>query len=204
MLRDLLVEHGIEAYVVEGTSSEAPNPSRVMVNSVDAELAAGVVEIFERHVLTVGGTLAPHPDDRREGGTVDASVWPACLGCGRPRLTLCPVCQTAGFDLPWGELPEGITAAQIADRVTRHGAAVPRRSPTDGSEECVLVLCTTCDEPFAAEYFRRCGECGYEHSSGLEGDPDIDRYPLVRWEFVVGSLLLVLFGCGLYLLASLR
>ncbi len=204
MLRDLLVEHGIEAHVLEGSSSEVPHPSQVIVGVDDAELAAGIVEIFERNVLAVGRkALRPAAADS-DGALRGTSDWPLCLGCGRRRLTMCPVCQTAGFDMPRGELPEGITVSQIASGLARHGAAQPRQGSAEESDRGVLLLCATCDEPFAAEYFRRCGECGYEHASGMDGDPDIRRYPLVRWEWFVGLLLLTLFGCGLYALASLR
>ena len=76
--------------------------------------------------------------------------WPRCPHCGRPRLTSCPVCETAGSGFTPAYLP---VEAEIAESATAEGLGYH-------------VLCPTCDEPFWAEFPSECEWCGHRFRDG--------------------------------------
>ncbi|HVX09603.1 MAG TPA: DUF2007 domain-containing protein [Pirellulales bacterium] len=85
-------------------------------------------------------------DDKTDGRAADDEGPRArCPECGRPRMAVCPFCETSG--------------------TTFRGA-----NPLDeGSmEEPSLLICSLCDEPFEASYLRRCEWCGHDFGAGLE------------------------------------
>lgn len=135
--------------------------------------------------------------------------WPRCPECAAPRITRCPVCQTAGHDFPQADpdfavLPEPGAAEEPlscgcggceADRAGE--AAIPAGGVSDSSEEHTgerevptMLTCTTCDEPFIPRYLRRCEWCGHTFADGIEFQrPDGTAEPLnARVVFVFFTL----------------
>ena len=76
--------------------------------------------------------------------------WPVCPHCGRPRLTSCPVCETAGSEFASAYLPME--------------AAIAESAASDGSG--YHVICPTCDEAFEAEFPSECEWCGHRFRDG--------------------------------------
>jgi hypothetical protein len=175
LLRNRLAEAGIEAFVDnEATTAGWGFPMRrslalrialaafgvpigstqfvrVAVATKDASAAKEVVVQFEEEKL-----MGSFPMDEREHDH-DATSEPDadfvlkldhCPECGRPRMAVCPVCQTARADFPSADPPPGSDRAEPAahDR---------------------LLVCTTCDEPFAPGYLARCEWCGHDFGTGI-------------------------------------
>jgi hypothetical protein len=83
-----------------------------------------------------------------EHGAATSMVWPLCPACGRPRHTACPLCGTAGQSFARAD------EEYFAD-------------PLPAGTTTVRVICSTCDEPFAAQFLRRCQWCGHDFGEGL-------------------------------------
>jgi hypothetical protein len=97
-------------------------------------------------------------DDSFEVETdAETSTWPCCPQCGRRRLAVCPVCETAGTDFARGFSP-GPTSCPLNE------------PDAEGSTRRVrpLVLCPICDEPFRPEFLACCEWCGYRFGDGVE------------------------------------
>ncbi len=169
LLRNLLEEHGISAYVTNDTLNSVhfglgdvfvrgsggpgffPNAPRVVVSEEDAEEARRIVLEAEARQLEGGEA----PELERLAETVDEAQWPACPSCNRPRLATCPVCQSSGTHLPEAFLPEELAAdAETEDGRTK-----------------LTVICPTCDEVFEPKFPARCEWCGYRFADGVEPPP---------------------------------
>lgn len=81
-----------------------------------------------------------------------AADWPRCPQCRRPRLAICPACQTAGSRFRLAGDHSGSSAWL--------GSASSLARP--------LLVCSTCDHPFTPEFYRRCEGCGHEFPDGLD------------------------------------
>jgi Putative prokaryotic signal transducing protein len=160
-LKNLLVEHGIAAHVSNDFAGDVyagdPTSHRdapcVVVPEQDAEQAR---QILEDAASAIERGL-PSPElAQLEAEAGDDDQWPACPHCGRGRLTSCPVCETAGTHFAKAFMPDfGPDDEQsAADR-----------------EDALMVLCPTCDEPFAAQFPSRCEWCGHRFSDGYEPPP---------------------------------
>lgn len=170
-LKNLLAEHGITAYVsndtlnavhfavgdlfVRGTGGPgfydtAPGVVVLEENAVEARRIALEAERAVQQGL-------PSPElAQLEAEAGEDAEWPSCPHCGRPRLTSCPVCETAGTHFAEAFMPDN-ERAETADAAGDH----PR----------LLVICPTCDEPFAPEFPARCEWCGHRFADGYEPPP---------------------------------
>jgi hypothetical protein len=94
-----------------------------------------------------GGATAAANGERSavSASAASGAVVAVCPQCHRPRLTVCPFCQTASAKFPLADQPQG---------------------SAEGPP--VLLLCTTCDEPFEPAYLRRCEWCGHDFGDGVE------------------------------------
>jgi putative signal transducing protein len=163
ILKNALQEHGIFAYVTNDALQIAagdlphgqPTAPRVVVDEVDAEDAREIALAFDRAAQE--SALASHDeqaDDEDALDTEEASRWPRCPHCGRPRHTSCPVCETAGTSFPQAFMPkEG------------------DETGPDNAPRSLLVICPTCDEPFAPQFLARCEWCGHRFQDGRELPP---------------------------------
>ncbi|MEX2112191.1 MAG: hypothetical protein WD845_03350 [Pirellulales bacterium] len=167
-MKGLLIDHDIDAHVmhnrqidlgnvvtdlgVHGLSHQQHAEARVLVRQSDAEAAYELVESAQRNLSE--GLSSPDLAALEEEADRHGQPWPLCPDCRRPRLTSCPVCQTAGTSFPAAFHPEHEPSANAA------------------SEDApLLVLCTTCDEPFAPEFPARCEWCGHRFADGREAEP---------------------------------
>jgi hypothetical protein len=158
LVRDRLVEAGIEAWIENEALGQGPTgllPAiigpRVAVAESDVKAAQDIVREFLDEATHVavdeanGASPGSANSDRSTVRAMPAGSPVICPDCRRPRLTVCPFCQTASATFP------------LADR-------------PPGSAECSpgLLLCTTCDEPFEPTYLRRCEWCGHDFGDGFE------------------------------------
>lgn len=177
LVKNLLEEHGIPAYVAGARHSATPelaaqalhggfttdrDKPRVLVADVDAEAARRLIR--DAIEAKSHGLSSPELARLEEEVERDSTGWPACPSCGRRRHTSCPVCGTAGTDFPEAFLPEAEQAGMSdEERESATGAAQPKRQ--------LFVLCTSCDEPFEPEFPARCEWCGYRFADGWEPSP---------------------------------
>jgi len=151
-------------------SRDRDSGPRVMVPPEDFEFAREVAEEFESKRQPgfgrddrSGRRSANRPEfdqDRygldgwhtdHSGNEIDPD-WPRCPGCRRPRLAVCPACQSAGSKFPLADDHSGSSAWL--------GTASSLARP--------LLVCTTCDHPFTPEFYRRCEGCGHTFPDGLD------------------------------------
>jgi hypothetical protein len=136
--------------------------------------------------------------------------WPRCPWCNAKRVVRCPICKTAGTDFPeadpvymgtpHGEEPtEPISCgcgsggcSSSKDTVDDRPAppASPVTTHTDDEPAALMLVCTTCDEPFVPEYPRRCEWCGHEFEDGY----DVDEQP--TFEPLSGRAIAVIVALG--------
>jgi len=193
LLKNLLAEEGIRAEVtntvLEGGAGVDilgwPTLARVVVDESVADQARQIALEFDREDATPAaqGVLnAPEPPPETQ------SPWPQCPRCGAPRLAVCPACGTSSVRFPPADLPP-------ADLPPADGP------PAESSqqEEAVpngLLICTTCDEPFAPRYLPQCEWCGHPfepRGSAAEAsvaEPPEEMTPRV-WGVVLAILALV-------------
>jgi len=160
LVRDRLADAGIEAIIENEALWQGPTellPSviapRVVVAEPDAAAAREIVREFldeARHPAfsDANGSSAPAASGERSAVSVSTASTAAvavCPQCHRPRLTVCPFCQTASAKFPPADQPPGNAEGPPG-----------------------LLLCTTCDEPFEPAYLRRCEWCGHDFGDGFE------------------------------------
>jgi len=159
-----------------------------------------------------------------------AEHWPACPGCDERRMTVCPYCQTAGQDFSFADREfsvvevdedggqsegkatgcdggcgsgcqhQGSGSGQDADDGDQSLAAVDATDDVAEDDIPLMVMCPTCDEPFAPRYLRRCEWCGHTFPDGVEldvepsqaGRPDEPSDPLTPQAIVTIIALLAL------------
>jgi hypothetical protein len=160
LLKNLLADEGIQAFVQSTASGEGPVDwpvaARVYVHENDARTAREIAMEFDVTSAEATLTARYYEDD---GETSDEG-WPRCPSCQRRRLTRCPVCETAGTDFAEGFFPYG---SEDPDEDAADAGA-----GTIGTRETFLVICPVCDEPFAPRHPRRCEWCGYGFADGWE------------------------------------
>src|SRR5690606_14545725 len=80
-------------------------------------------------------------------------AWPVCPSCGKRRLAVCPYCGTAGIDFQKAD--ENYAALR-----TSEDEPIP-----------LALICSTCDEPWTPEFYRRCEWCNYDFGDGKAERP---------------------------------
>jgi len=172
LLRNLLSDAGIKAVVTNDVLDRGagvglsgwPTLARVLVAEEDALRARQLaLEFDKRAFASPSGPVAEAPVP-----TIPVDAWPRCPQCAAPRITRCPVCQTAGTDFPLADMEFAGTAGP-----DEAGSAIcPTRGP--GGEEAepeprrVMLVCPTCDEAFVPEHPRVCEWCGHAFADGYE------------------------------------
>lgn len=170
-LKDRLRTAGIPAVVLdevvppktEPNAFGLPTPHSIAVPEAAAMAARQIAETFDAEIVArvtreADRPVEPEADDAPESSEA-ADSWPRCPQCAARRVTVCPVCKTSGSRFPWADMNEPETAA---------GGAQP------------MVLCPTCDEPFAPQFLRYCEWCNHDFGAGLEPDHDQEDEPISR------------------------
>ena len=190
IVKQLLDERGIDSRIENLTlqgavgelpAGEATNP-RVRVADEDVEKAREVVKAFEHQQQIARGRTVdvdPHFDE-------NWIEWPTCPGCQRRRQTICPICQTAGTNLP------------LAD--PNHEGVAPSLGPTKNESDASLplLICTTCDEPFRPRFYKVCQWCRHEFDDGIPprpAPPPMERLNPRVWAIGGGMIGLVVLLC---------
>jgi hypothetical protein len=113
-----------------------------------------------------------------------ACEWPCCPQCGRRRLAVCPVCETAGTDFDRGFSP-GAATCPLNDP---QDATAPRRARP-------LVLCPICDEAFRPRFLAHCEWCGHAFGDGIDRPaPEPTEHTDLNarvWIVLIGTLVVV-------------
>jgi hypothetical protein len=210
---------GIEVELVDAdAAARRGRPVDVVVDRGDVERARALAEDFERYQVSVGGdgpSVRELGDSGRGTGDGDVEIdqaalvdlletvrieagdWPACPNCERPRLAVCPFCETSSNEMPQGDPRYGgqsLTELLANEHGEASNCGAERTSPP-------LLICPTCDEPFEARYLRRCEWCGHDFGAGLEVPPAISVTPIninaravaLTLALVVGMVLLVMY-----------
>ena len=195
LLRNLLVEEGIKAVVVNAMLEHGgidlvgwATLARVVVTDDDALKARQIAMKFDRKGVEAAAAAqaAEQPPDAEAAPTV-INEWPRCPECDAPRSTKCPICGTAGsdfapVDMGFTWVPDPDDAAAAASCSCGPGGCTPAGSSADGSSADngvpapgededpfgKMLMCPTCDEPFTPEYPRLCEWCGHEFEDGFE------------------------------------
>ena len=165
LVRNRLAEAGIDCFIENESLPYGANEllpavigPRIVVSEADAPAAVKIVAEFRREPqeMAAAATNQPMAADNRKGTSspgqlVDVATLtgPACPACGRARMIECPYCHTAGTDFPRGDQP--VATAKDSDKE--------------------LLICPTCDEPFAPRDYRRCEWCGHDFGAGIEIEP---------------------------------
>lgn len=206
-LRSVLDQEGIAAVVLASCQPAAeaapgrPVAARVAVDPQYAEQARHIVRVWQRTAAGEAGQQAPEGSGQQAAGSAGARTaghippnWPRCPQCHVPRLTWCPICQTAGTrfeaadDVPsdlFDELAGGACAVECSGSVcarSTHSPPAAQIQPPEapagteaglqrGGEAPGMVLCPTCDEPFVPAFARHCEWCGYEFADGVDFTP---------------------------------
>ncbi|HUY32434.1 MAG TPA: DUF2007 domain-containing protein [Pirellulales bacterium] len=187
LLKNLLDEAGIPSAVVndalQGVAGEVPfgwaTSARVLVVDDRAAQSRRIAEEFDATLVAAARLAVGEPPQRLVDVDDGPSQREGCPDCGRPRLAICPVCETAGNDFPAADL----------------------RAYDQEDEGAPLLICPTCDEPFGPGYLRRCEWCGHDFGRGIEPSRPVRRPPsepmnarvIAIFLLIVGSLA-VLFG----------
>ncbi len=206
-LRSALDREGIPAVVLAccqpaaGDARGRPVGARVAVDPQHAEPARHIVRVWERtapweageHRAEAGGWATGVSAVGRAAEDIPPG-WPRCPECLAPRLTWCPICQTAGtrFEaadvLPpelFDQLGTDVYAAECSESVcarspcgrpvagTDNGKVTAARDEASkhASEALGLLLCPTCDEPFMPAFTRHCEWCGHAFADGTDFTP---------------------------------
>jgi hypothetical protein len=106
------------------------------------------------------------------------TAWPTCPQCQARRQARCTVCSTKGTDFRLADFDESDDPEEVVE------------------ETDVLLLCSTCDEPFTPEFYRKCAECGSDFGQGIEEPEDVP-------EELNNRVLAVIVGVVLLLVALL-
>lgn len=154
---------------------------------------------------------------------VDAVDWPPCPKCERRRLAVCPHCQTSSSEMPQGDpryagraLTE-LLADEEAEAMGCCGGNSCGSDNTDCGDDAStehddhetpptpLLICPTCDEPFAARYLRHCEWCAHDFGAGIDATAARAVTPMeintravaLTLTLVVGMLVVVVYFLGL-------
>jgi hypothetical protein len=178
LLRDELEEHGISAWVIneslQGAVGQLPagwssNP-RVVVERNKADEARAVAVEFDR----LGARRIASRDVEPVRPIIEPDPWPCCPMCSERRLAVCRICSTASTRFPIGYQGPGESE----------------------DKEPLLLVCTTCDEPFVPRFYKRCEHCGFEFEDGVDlprptREPEMVYTDMARvWVVIAGMVAL--------------
>lgn len=112
--------------------------------------------------------------------------WPTCPQCHARREAHCSVCSARGSDFRLADFEEPEDPEEVA------------------SSADVLLLCSTCDEPFTPQFSRSCIGCGFDFGEGVE-QPEIGHEELnTRVVIVIVGVVLLLVGLLAFFTLVLR
>jgi hypothetical protein len=199
-LKGRLSDAGVEAIVLDEiesmeTGADAiglPAPVGVAVPEARLEAARQIAETFEDEMIArAEEQLEPADEADAAEATTEEKVakeegsWPRCPQCQARRVTVCPVCHTSGNRFPLADTDSSGTP-QSAETLPR------------------MLLCTTCDEPFAPQYLHQCEWCGHQFADGIEAPQEPAAEPINgRLIAIILALAALLIGILVYFMILL-
>lgn len=114
------------------------------------------------------------------------AAWPVCPQCQARREAQCPVCSASGIDFRLADFEE------------------PEDPEEGDSNADVLLLCSTCDEPFTPKFYRRCADCGHDFGGGIEREEIVREELNSRVVLVIVAMVLLLGGLFAFFALVLR
>lgn len=121
--------------------------------------------------------------------------WPVCPNCDSLRQAVCPICESSGTEFP---LAEWIPTAPLIQLGGVEGEDEVIGAPP------VMLMCTTCDEAFAPNFYERCEHCGYDFESGVVIETPEPEELNVRMLIVLAVLVVVTVGLVVFFGIVLR
>ncbi|MFN0021158.1 MAG: DUF2007 domain-containing protein [Pirellulaceae bacterium] len=190
MLRQMLEERGIKAYIVNESLQTAGGDlplgwtaaPRILVAEEDAVKGRLIAEQFDA-ILRDGKAVEFEEFDVADADWTD---WPLCPGCQQRREVLCNICGSRGSKFA------------LADLVEENGRTQ------------VLLHCDSCDDHFRPQFFRVCHHCGHDFGSGIDPRPVQQELELPEntrrtWIVVAGLIgFAAIIGAYLYWLVNSR
>ncbi|GAB6165443.1 hypothetical protein JCM19992_14430 [Thermostilla marina] len=182
-LRERLRDHGIRAEIPEQLGTATGMTDVYGLRRRHTLCVPKAQEAEARALLGTPQSELP-PDTPRHRKAAD---WPTCPDCGKPRLAVCPYCETAGNEFlePDSIAPEEFTTTEEACSTGECGCGpqtsdviAKRPDPTaDDGEGYVedapnLVICPSCDEPFRPRMANRCPWCNHSFPDGIPVSPE--------------------------------
>jgi hypothetical protein len=151
MLRQMLEERGIKAYIVNESLQTAGGDlplgwtaaPRILVAEEDAVKGRLIAEQFDA-ILRDGKAVEMEEFDVADADWTD---WPLCPSCHQRREVLCNICGSRGSKFA------------LADLVEENGRTQ------------VLLHCDSCDDHFRPKFFRICHHCGHDFGNGIDPQP---------------------------------
>lgn len=160
----LLAGYGIDGQIESGRRSLEVEPCiAVAVDEDDYEFAYELSLGFdERHD---SGLESTDPDRRDVSPAGDG--WPICSRCRQPRTAICPACGNHGHG--WRSADADATGDPETVLETRGDEF------RDENGNLLLLICPTCDTPFAARFERDCVRCHRRFKDGARSAPTRGR-----------------------------
>jgi hypothetical protein len=221
-VKDALVAAGISAAVGDETMHAGTNVSVFGIPEAIPVIAAGRDVDAARQIVESGidfqAVSSEATSDSESGESVveAPAPWPRCPECDTRRTTRCPICPASGTDFeqvdPEFAGPLGLPG-HVADASGVCGSSCScgqepqavevEASESPGTATCpprLALMCPTCDEPFVAEFPRRCEWCGHEFADGYEVEDHVDGEPIPVQAMIVILALVILFlvACGYF------
>ncbi len=113
-------------------------------------------------------------------------AWPTCPKCHARRDVQCSVCSARSTDFRLADFDEAEDPDEVADEMD------------------VLLLCSTCDEPFTPTFYRTCAECGFDFGEGIEVPEAVREELNSRVVFVFIGMAILLVGLFAFFALVLR
>jgi len=219
-LKNLLAEAGIDATVSETgisgvtATSGADWAAEILVREEDAEAAGRIAVEFDARTSRSSQAAQGSPV-QSQSPAGERGAWPRCPQCGGLRVTRCPACGTTGTQFP--QAPPEFSGPVVVDRDAQPiscscqggGCSPQSASGVDEGDEAgsgdvepaaprsepepATLVCPECDEPFVAEYARRCPACGHRLADGYDAESD----PATREPIGVRAIAVILGLVGL-------
>ncbi|MDA1054260.1 MAG: hypothetical protein O3C40_27760 [Planctomycetota bacterium] len=104
------------------------------------------------------------------------AAWPVCPRCQARREAQCSVCSARGTDFSLADFEE------------------PEDAEEGDSDADVLLLCSTCDEPFTPQFVGRCAACGFDFGEGIESEEIVHEEINSRVVLVIIGMAVLLVG----------
>ena len=184
LLRNLLVDEGIEAFISGETLSAATDLQgwdvypRVLVSENFVDLAIPLVREFDESTKSQHDSIPDEFDeDEFDRQAIEAlNSWPRCRNCAQMKHVSCPSCRTKGRNFDLAEF------VQNEDEDSNEIELVPGQ---------LKLVCQLCDTIFEPIYDLPC-PCGYvEPAKSGQVPREEHKNPAADWLALIVALIVI-------------